>query len=279
MKLYRLCQLFAIAIGLFTVSICRVNAQDNAGVDNNNNESVQINEQGEGSQQQGQSAEGGSSEVTVTDEDASDNFWTSGYRGRFVIPPGGASLSCGDRGIAFSRSEGFGFGVGAAGINFSDNTGQIPEEFASGLSSIKQCLKEKNIAEILQQYLKLAEQDRAVANTYLRTVSPEVYATFFVQNAKQEPGIVSEQSYSDLTTNLREQKFDRVVKWLDNYDSAALAEKRVLLQENRELREIEQKQRIRELEVLELERKTREAETILKYRQSQLDGLLEDYQQ
>jgi hypothetical protein len=279
MKSSRLFKILLISIVASYTCVFRAIAQNTQGVTNNNNDNVQVNELGEGSQQQGQSADGGSSEVTVTDEDSSDNFWTSGYYGRLIIPPGSASLTCGEQTISFSRSEGFGLGVGAAGVNFSDNVGEIPEEFKSSLLSIQQCLREKNISGILEQYLKLAKDDRAVADTYLRTVSPEVYATFFVQNAKEKGEILSEQSYANLATNLRSENFDQVVEWQDHFDSAALAKDRVLLDKNRELRSLEREKRLAELEVLELERRAKEVEAIFKYKQSQLDNFLDQYQQ
>ena len=279
MKFERLFRILLITIVASSAYILKVNAQNTPGTTNSNNDNVQVNEQGEGSQQQGQSAEGNSSEVTVTDEDSRDNFWTNGYRGRLVIPPGSASLTCGEQTISFSRSEGFGFGVGAAGVNFSDNVGEIPEEFKSSLTAIQQCLKEKNIAGILEQYIKLAENNQAIANTYLRTVSPEVYATFFVENAQESGEILSEQSYANLATNLREENFSQVVEWQDNFNSAALAEKRVLLKENQELRSLEREKRLAELEVLDLERKAKEVEAIFKYKQSQLEDMLDQYQQ
>ncbi len=279
MKFYRLLKSLLISMVASSTCVFQAIAQNTEGVTNSNNDNVQVNEQGEGSQQQGQSANGGSSEVNVTDEDSSDNFWTSGYYGRLIIPPGSASLTCGEQTISFSRSEGFGIGVGAAGVNFSDNVGEIPEEFKSSLVSIKQCLREKNISGILERYLKLAKDNRAVADTYLRTVSPEVYATFFVQNAKEKGEILSEQSYANLATNLRSENFDRVVEWQDNFDSAALAKDRVLLDKNRELRSLEREKRLAELEVLELERRAKEVEVIFKYKQSQLDNLIDQYKQ
>ena len=279
MKSKRLFEILLIAIVASCACIFQANAQNSAGTTNSNNDSVQVNEQGEGSQQQGQSAEGNSSEVTVTDEDSRDNFWTNGYRGRLIIPPGSASLTCGEQTISFSRSEGLGFGVGAAGINFSDNVGKIPEEFKSGLVAIQQCLREKNIAGILEQYLKLAKNNRAVADTYLRTVSPEVYATFFVENAQENGAILSEQSYANLATNLREENFAKVVEWQDNFNSAALAKKRILLKENQELRSLARDKRLAELEVIELERRAKEVEAIFKYKQSQLENMLKQYQQ
>lgn len=279
MKFVRLFKVLSIATVTFYAAVVKVNAQNTDSVTNNNNENVEVNVQEAGSQQQGQSANGGTSEVTVTDEDSSDNFWTNGYNGRLVIPPGSASLGCGEQIISFSRSEGLGLGVGAAGINFSDNAGQLPEEFKSSLAAIQQCFREKNIAEILDQYLKLAKNDRAVADTYLRTVSPEVYATFFVENAKTKVEILSEESFANLATNLRNQEFNRVIEWQDNFHSAALAKARVEFKENQELRSLETDQRLVELEVLELKRTAQEVEAIIKDRQSQLNKLLQRYQQ
>ncbi len=61
-------------------------------INNTNNENVTIEQQriGDGAQQQGQSAESGDgrSEVTITEEDADNNFWTNSYRGFLTIPPG-----------------------------------------------------------------------------------------------------------------------------------------------------------------------------------------------
>ncbi|MEL6496007.1 MAG: hypothetical protein AAFQ41_12930 [Cyanobacteria bacterium J06623_7] len=255
-----------------------VKAQNTDSVTNNNNENVDINVQEDGSQQQGQSANGGSSNVTVTDEETRDNFWTNGARNQLSVPEGNAALSCGDRMISFSRSGGFSFGIGAASINSSDNNGQIPPEFKPSLAAIQQCARERNIAEILEQYLKLAEVDRAIAQTYLRTVSPEVYATLFVENAK-EGELIAEQMFSNLAANLRNAEFERVIEWQDGFYGAALAKERVIFKKNQELRALEREKRLAELEVLELERKAKEAETIFKYNQSQLEQSLERYQQ
>lgn len=246
-------------------------------VDNNDNEPVQINNQESGSQRQGQSADGGASEVNFTDEDKSDNFWTDGYQGRLSIPPGSASLSCGDQMISFSRSGGFGIGAGAAGINFSDNAGEIPEEFDPSLVAIQQCAREKNTAEILDKYVELASIDKAIAATYLRAVSPEIYATFFVENAKDKVEILSEKSFSDLTSNLRKQEFDHIIEWQDNFYGAALAETRIKFQKQQKLNSVEREKQLVELKVLELERKAKETEAILKYRQSKLNDDLQQY--
>jgi hypothetical protein len=279
MKTYQLFKTLFIATIIVFTGVFQAQAQNAGTVTNNNNENVDIDVQESGSQQQGQSAAGGTSEVTVTDEEASDNFWTDGYHGRVSIPPGSASLTCGDQIIAFSRSGGFGLGVGAAGLNFSDNSGLLPEEFQASLTAIQQCAKGKNTAEILDKYVELAEIDKAIANTYLRTVSPEIYATFFVENAKDKVEILSEKSFSDLTTNLRNQEFNQIIEWQDNFYSAGLAEKRVEFKKNQELRSLEVDKQLVELEVFELERKAKEVEAILKYRQSQLNNLLQPYQQ
>jgi hypothetical protein len=279
MKTSRLFKTLFIAIIIFLTGLLEAQAQNAGTVTNNNNENVDINVQESGSQQQGQSATSGTSEVTITDEEASDNFWTDGYHGRVSIPPGSASLTCGEQIISFSRSGGFGLGVGAAGINFSDNSGLLPEEFQPNLTAIQQCAKGKNTAEILDKYVELARVDKAIANTYLRTVSPEIYATFFVEDAKDKIGILSNKSFSDLTTKLRNQEFDQVIEWQDNFHSAGLAEKRVEFEEKQELRSLERDKQLIELEVFELERKAKEVEAILKYRQSLLNNLLQPDQQ
>lgn len=266
-----------ILIFIFSISLSKANAQTET-VTNNNNENVDIDVQEAGSQQQGQSADGGTSNATIIDEDSNDNFWTSGSRNQLFIPQGNASLSCGDRMISFSRSGGFGFGVGAASINSSDNKGQIPEEFRPSLTAIQQCAREKNIAEILEQYLKLVEVDRAIAQTYLRTVSPEVYATLFVENAKSGE-LIAEQMFNNLAANLRNAEFDQVIEWQDGFYGAALEEERIKFRKNQELRQIERDKRLTELEVLELERKAREVEAIIKYQQSELEQSLDRYQQ
>ena len=279
MKTYQLFQTLLVATIILFTDVFQAQAQNAGTVTNNNNENVDIDVQESGSQEQGQSATGGTADVTVTDEEARDNFWTNGYYGRLSIPPGSASLTCGEQIISFSRSGGFGLGVGAAGINFSDNSGLLPEEFQASLTAIQQCAKGKNTAEILDKYVELARVDKAIANTYLRTVSPEIYATFFVENAKDKVGILSEKSFADLSTNLRNQEFERVVEWQDNFHSAGLAEKRLEFESNQELRSLERDKRLVELEVFELERKAKEVEAILKYRQFQLNNLLQLYQQ
>ena len=121
--------------------------------------------------------------------------------------------------------------------------------------------------------------DKAIANTYLRTVSPEIYATFFVENSKHGGEIVSEKTFNNLSSNLRNEEFDRVVEWQDKYHGAGLAQKRVELRERQELRSTEREKRLVELDVLELERRSKEVEAILQQRQSQLNNLLEQFQQ
>ena len=174
--------------------VCDALAQTE-NINNTNNENVTIDQQriGDGAQQQGQSAEGGDgrSEVTITEEDADHNFWTNSYRGFLTIPSGSASIICQEQAISFSRTEGVGFGVGAAGINFSDNSGSSPEEFQASLAAIRECAKEKNASEVMQKYIDLLSTNEAVANSYLRAVSPELYATFFVENARIQGSIVS----------------------------------------------------------------------------------------
>ena len=242
-------------------------------INNTNNENVTIDQQriGDGAQQQGQSAEGGdgSSEVTITDEDADNNFWTNSYRGFLTIPSGSASIICHDQALSFSRTEGVGFGVGAAGINLSDNSGSSPEEFQVSLAAIRECAKQENASEIMQKYLDLLDINEAVANTYLRAVSPELYATFLVENARTEGFIVSPSSYLKLTNNLRNGQFDQVVEWQDNYHAVGLDNRRTEIQNHQEMRSIELKKQMTELEVLELQRKSRELEAILQ--QQRLD--------
>ena len=255
------------------------NAQTAGSVTNNNPENVEIDVQESGSQSQGQSSNGNTSDITITDNDKSDNFWTDSYGGRLIIPPGSASLTCGEQNIFYSRSGGAGFGVGAAGFNFSDNSGEMPEEFALSLAAIRQCAKEKNTAEIVDKYIELRRIDRAIANTYLRTVSPELYATFFVENGKEQGDIITKENFINLTDKLRNEEFNRVVEWQDNFYGAGLDRKRVEFRENQKLRQIEREKRLNELEVLELERKAREAEAILKQKQSQLNDALDRYQQ
>ena len=269
----------SIAITVLLLNSNKAQAQSTETVTNTDNENVEVNVQESGSQQQGQSSNGNTSSVSVTDEAEDDNFWSSSYRGRLSIPPGSASLTCGDQVVAFSRSGGFGLGVGAAGINFSDNQGQLPEEFKANLTAIQQCAKGKNTAEILQKYVELAKADQAIADTYLRTVSPEIYATFFVENAKDKSVLLSEQSFSKLATDIRNQEFNRVVEWQDNFYSAGLAKQRVEFTESQKLQTIKRKKRLAELEILELERKAREVEAIIRARQSKLDGYLQQYQQ
>ena len=279
MKLQQLLVKISIASSIFWLAPVRVQAQNAGTVTNNNPESVQIDVQESGSQSQGQSSNGNTSDVTITDEETEDNFWSNSYRGRVSIPPGSASLTCGEQTIAFSRSGGFGLGVGAAGINFSDNSGKLPEEFDPSLEAIRQCAKEKNIADIADKYVELSRIDQAIANTYLRTVSPEVYATFFVENSKEKGEILSEKTFSNLSTNLRNNEFESILEWQDNYHSSALKEKRIQLEENQQLRSAERDKRLVELEVFELERRAKEVEAIIRQRQSQLNNLLEQYQE
>lgn len=272
-----------LAIIVITICTCSLKTFAQTAADtvtNNNNENVDIDVQESGSQQQGQSATSGTSEVTttVTDEDSSDNFWTSGYKGSLFVPPGSASLVCGNQVISFSRSGGIGIGVGAAGINLSDNSGLPPKEFEPSLLAIQQCAKEKNASHILQKYIELLNTDQAIANTYLRAVSPELYATFFVENSKTKPGIISPESFTNLSTNLRNQDFEKIVEWQDNIHAVGLAEDQVKLQQNRELRSTEVEKQLVELEVLELQRKAKELEAIHKQRQLQLQQLLELHQ-
>ncbi|MCC0176254.1 hypothetical protein I4641_04595 [Waterburya agarophytonicola K14] len=279
MKIKQLFTILFVANLISFSNAIRVRAQNTERVINNNNENVDISVQESGSQSQGQSSNGNTSDVTVTDNEKSDNFWSDSYRGRLSVPSGSASLTCGEQIISFSRSGGFGLGVGAVGINFSDNSGSLPEEFHPSLAEIRQCAKEKNAAEILDKYIELKSIDKAIANTYLRTVSPEIYATFFVENSKDSGEILSPKTFSNLSTNLRNEEFDRVVEWQDNFHGVGLAEKRVELRENQELRSTERKKRLVELEVLELERRSQEVEAILKQRQSQLNNLLRQYKQ
>jgi|GEM_PF-2758027 len=258
-----------------------VKAQVTESVTNNNNENVDIRvqESGSTSQGQGQTSNGNTSDVTVSDNEAKDNFWTNSYRGRLSIPSGNASLSCGEQIISFSRSGGFGLGVGAAGFNYSDNSGLLPEEFNLSLAEIRQCAKAKNTAEIVDKYVKLIEIDQAIADTYLRIVSPEIYATFFVENSKDRAEILSPKSFDSLSSNLRNKEFEQVVEWQDNFYGAGLAEDRIKFEESQELRSIERDKRLVELEVLELERKAKEVEAIIQQKQSNLNNLLDNYQQ
>lgn len=279
MKTNKLLTILLLINIISLTNVVRVRAQSTESVINNNNENVDINVQESGSQTQGQSSNGNTSDVTITDSEKSDNFWSDSYRGRLSVPSGSASLTCGEQIISFSRSGGLGLGVGAVGINFSDNSGSLPEEFHPSLAEIRQCAKEKNAAEIIDKYIELKSIDRAIANTYLRTVSPEIYATFFVENSKDSGEIFSPTTFSNLSTNIRNEEFERVVEWQDNFHSASLAEKRIELQENRELRSTEREKRLVELEVMELERRSKEVEAILQHRQSQLNNLLNQYKQ
>lgn len=270
-----------VNLSLTLMTVCSVVlgavAQTENNITNTNNENVNIDVQeiGDGGQQQGQSAEGGTgnSEVNIVEEDADNNFWTDSYRGFLSIPPGGASIICQDQAVSFSRTGGIGFGVGAAGFGFSDNSGTSPEEFQANLAAIRQCAKEKNASEIMQKYVNLLGAGEAVANTYLRAVSPELYATFLVENARVKGSLVSRSSYVNLTNNLRDRNFDKVVEWQDNYHAVGLENKRTELQRNQEMRSLELQKQLAELEVLELQRKSRELEAILKQRQLDIQQL------
>ena len=279
MKLKKIFAVLSIANIVFLSQIMIAKAQNAGSVTNNNPENVEIDIQESGSQSQGQSSNGNTSDVTITDNEKSDNFWSDSYRGRLIIPPGSASLTCGEQNISYSRSGGAGFGVGATGFNYSDNSGSLPEEFKPNLAAINQCAREKNAAEIIDKYLELRRVDKAIANTYLRTVSPEIYATFFVENGKEQGDILTEKTFNNLTEKLRAEDFDRVVEWQDDFYGAGLDSKRVEFRENQELRAIERNKRLSELEVFELERRAREVEAIIKQRQSQLNESLERYQQ
>ena len=278
MKIKKIFTVLSIANILFLNYIFALKAQDSESIINNNPENVNIDVQESGSQSQGQSSNGNTSDVTVTDNEKSDNFWSDSYRGRLTIPPGSASLTCGEQNISYSRSGGVGLGVGATGFNYSDNSGSLPEEFELNLSAIQQCAKEKNAAEILDKYIELRRVDRAIANTYLRTVSPEIYATFFVENGKEQGDILTEKTFNNLTNKLRAENFEQVVEWQDNFYGAGLDRERVEFRENQELRAIERNKKLNELEVLELERRAKEVEAIIRQRQSQLNNLLEQYQ-
>ena len=48
-----------------------------------------------------------------------------------------------------------------------------------GSNSTVCCIVKKNTVEIIKKYVELAKIDKAIANTYLRAVSPEIYAIFF----------------------------------------------------------------------------------------------------
>lgn len=109
---------------------------------NNNNQNVDIDIQDIGSGSQQQRANGGNSEVNVTEEDAEDNFFTNSYRGFITVPAGSASVACEKQLVSFARTGGFGFGVGAAGVSFSDNSGKSPEELQQNLAAIRQCAKD-----------------------------------------------------------------------------------------------------------------------------------------
>ena len=279
MKAKQLLAVISITNLLVFNYVLNLRAQDTESVTNNNPENVEIDIQESGSQSQGQSANGNTSDVNVVDNEKSDNFWSDSYRGQINIPPGSASLTCGEQNISYSRSGGGGLAVGAAGLNYTNNSGSLPEEFNLSLNAIRQCAKEKNTAEILDKYIELRRIDKAIANTYLRTVSPEIYATFFVENGKEKGDILSDQVFNDLTSKLRAEDFDHVLEWQDNFHSAELDRKRVEFRENQQLRSIERNKRLNELEVLELDRRAREIEAIIKQKQSQLNNLLDRYQQ
>lgn len=279
MKIKKIFITLSIANILFFNYVFAAKAQDSESVINNNPESVNIDLQESGSQTQGQSSNGNTSDVTITDNEKSDNFWSDSYRGRLIIPPGSASLTCSEQNISYSRSAGAGLGVGAVGFNYGDNSGSLPEEFELSLAAIRQCAKEKNTAEIVDKYIELRRIDRAIANTYLRAVSPEIYATFFVENGKEEGNILTEKIFNNLTSKLREGNFEEVVEWQDNYYGAGLDRKRVELRENQKLRAIEREKKLNELEIFELERRAKEIEAIFKQKQSELDNLIEQYQQ
>lgn len=279
MKIKKIFTVLSITNILFFSCVFAIKAQTTGSVTNNNPENVNIDLQESGSQSQGQSSNGNTSDVTITDNEKSDNFWSDSYRGRLTIPPGSASLSCGEQNLSYSRSGGVGFGVGATGFNYSDNSGSLPEEFKLSLAAIHQCAKEKNAAEIVDKYLELRRVDKAIANTYLRTVSPEIYATFFIENGKEQGDILTEKTFNNLTSKLRAENFEQIVEWQDNFYGAGLDRKRVEFRENQKLRAIERDKKLNELEVLELERRAKEVEAIIRQKQSQLNNLLEQYQQ
>ena len=278
MKAKQLLMVLSVTNILFFNSVFSINAQNTESVINNNPENVNIDLQESGSQSQGQSANGNTSDVNVVDNERSDNFWSNSYRGRINIPPGSASLTCGEQHISYSRSAGGGLGVGAVGFNYSNNSGALPQEFNPNLNAIRQCAKEKNAAEILAKYIEFKKIDKAIANTYLRTVSPEIYATLFVESGKDRGNILTEENFNHLSSQLRAEDYNQVVEWRDNFYGAGLNRKRVEFRENQKLRSIERDKKMSELEVLELERKAKEVEAILKYRQSKLNNLLEQYE-
>ena len=228
-----------------------------------NNTVNNVQEIGDGAQQQRADGGDGSSNVTVTEEEAKDNFWSNSYRGLFSVPPGGASIICEDRAISFSRTEGVGLGVGPVGIHFSDNSGESPTEFEDSFAAIRQCAKEKNASQIMQKYINLLGFSEAVANTYLRAVSPELYATFLVENARKKGKFVSRNSYKNLTSSLRQKNFNRVIEWQDNYNAAGIEENRVKSRHSQEMRSLTVKKQLAELEILELQRKAKEIEAVL----------------
>lgn len=54
----------------------------------------------------------------------------------------------------------------------------------------------------------LAKVNIAIVNAYLRALSPKICTIFFVENALEKLNIISEQSFSNLTANLRNHEFD-----------------------------------------------------------------------
>ena len=108
MKAKQLLMVLSVTNILFFNSVFSINAQNTESVINNNPENVNIDLQESGSQSQGQSANGNTSDVNVVDNERSDNFWSNSYRGRINIPPGSASLTCGEQHISYSRSAGGG---------------------------------------------------------------------------------------------------------------------------------------------------------------------------
>jgi hypothetical protein len=246
---------------IITLTVVTILSGALAQVTNNTVNNTQ--EIGDGAQNQRADGGDGSSEVTITEEDKKDNFWSNSYRGFLSIPPGAASIICTDQAVSFSRTGGVGIGLGATGINFSDNSGDSPEELQENLAMIRQCAKENNASQIMQKYINLLGVSEAVANTYLRAVSPELYATFVVENARIKGSLVSRTSYQNLTTNLRNKNFDRVIEWQDNYYAAGIEENRIKSQHNQEMRSLKVKKQLAELEIIELERKAKEIEAIL----------------
>ena len=85
-----------------------------------------------------------------------------------------------------------------------------------------------------------------------------------MENGKEQGDILTEKTFNNLTTKLREENFEQVVEWQDNFYGAGLDRKRVEFRENQELRAIERDKKLNELEVFELERRAREVEAIIK---------------